>query len=218
MQTAGPTPETVAIPTHWSSTFLSNKTLSEVRMYLRDDKSFVTEFTPHPGAEGPKAHAHGGFLASILDETMGSACWYNGLPVLAANLSVKYRRSVPLDGHYLCEAKIDRLETRRAMVNARIYKEDTLYCEATGVFVRVPIELLKQQPDMARMVEIVESIKSGRSIHELIELDRARRAGRQAAAANAPNDDAWGELAERGQRLVRDILAQAAGAFSNLLK
>jgi hypothetical protein len=84
--------------------------------------------------------------------------------------------------------------------------------------VRVPIELLKQQPDMARMVEIVESIKSGRSIHELIELDRARRAGRQAQAANAPNDDAWGELAERWQRLARDILAQAAGAFSNLLK
>ena len=218
MQTAGPTPETVAIPTHWSSTFLSNKTLSEVRMYLRDDKSFVTEFPPRPGAEGPKAHAHGGFLASILDETMGSACWYNGLPVLAANLSVRYRRSVPLAGHYLCEAKIDRLETRRAMVTARIYKDSTVYCEATGVFVRVPIELLKQQPDMARMVEIVESIKSGRSIHELIELDHARRAGRQAAAANAPNDDAWGELAERGQRLVRDILAQAAGAFSNLLK
>jgi hypothetical protein len=102
------------------------------------------------------------------------------------------------------------------MVNARIYKEDTLYCEATGVFVRVPIELLKQQPDMARMVEIVESIKSGRSIHELIELDRARRRVRR--AANAPNDDAWGELAERWQRLARDILAQAAGAFSNLLK
>jgi hypothetical protein len=111
---------------------------------------------------------------------MGSACWYNGLPVLAANLSVRYRRSVPLAGHYLCEAKIDRLETRRAMVTARIYKDSTVYCEATGVFVRVPIELLKQQPDMARMVEIVESIKSGRSIHELIELDRARRrVGRQ---------------------------------------
>lgn len=217
MQTAGPTPDTVAIPTHWSSTFLANKTLSEVRMYLRDDKSFVTEFNPHPAAEGPKAHAHGGFLASILDETMGSACWYNGLPVLAANLSVRYRRSVPLAGHYLCEAKIDRLETRRAMVNARIYKDDTVYCEATGVFVRVPIELLKQQPDMARMVEVVESIKSGRSIQELIELDRARRGGRQTAEANAPKDDAWGELAERGRRLVGDAFALATEAASRLL-
>ncbi|AFM11769.1 PaaI family thioesterase [Turneriella parva] len=208
----------IEIPRHWSSTFLSNKTLSEVRMYLRHDKSFVTEFNPHPGAEGPKAHAHGGFLASILDETMGSACWYNGLPVLAANLSVKYRRSVPLAGHYLCEAKIDRLETRRAMVNARIYKDDTVYCEATGVFVRVPIELLKQQPDMARMVEVVESIKSGQSIEELIELDRARRAGKQVATEAAPAGDDWQALAERGQKLAGDILSLAGDVVGRWLR
>lgn len=218
MQTAGPIPETVAIPTHWSSTFLSNKSLSDVRMYLRDDKSFVTEFTPRPGAEGPKAHAHGGFLASILDETMGSACWYNGLPVLAANLSVKYRRSVPLEGHYLCEAKIDRLETRRAMVNARIFKGETLYCEATGVFVRVPIDLLKAQPDMARMVEIVESIKSGRSIHELIELDRARRAATQSQSSKPVANDPWGELLQRGQNLAGDFFTLAGDKFSRWIK
>ncbi len=218
VQALAPSTDSIAIPPHWSSTFLSNESLSKVRTFLNADKSFTTEFTPRAGVEGPKAHSHGGFLATILDETMGSACWYNGLPVLAANLMVRYRKSVPLDGEYIATAKIDRLETRRAMVSAKIMRGETVYCEATGVFVRVPIELLQQQPDMARMVEIVESIKSGRSIHELIELDRARRAGRQAEAANAPNDDAWGELAERGQRLVRDILAQAAGAFSNLLK
>lgn len=170
------TTKPVEIPRHWSSTFLNNKSLVEVRTYLGEDRTFTTEFTPLPGVEGPKAHAHGGFLATILDETMGSACWYSGLPVLAANLSVRYRKSVPLEGHYRCEAKIERLETRRAMVAARIYKGDVTFCEATGVFVRVPIELLKQQPDMARMVEIVESLKAGRSIAELIELDRVRRA------------------------------------------
>lgn len=197
---------------------MSNKTLSEVRMYLSHDKSFVTEFTPRPGAEGPKAHAHGGFLASILDETMGSACWYNGLPVLAANLSVKYRRSVPLEGHYLCEAKIDRLETRRAMVNARIYKGDVTFCEATGVFVRVPIELLKQQPDMARMVEVVESIKSGRSIHELIEMDRKRRANSQHAAETAAAGDDWQAIADRGQKLFSDIVSLAGGIVGRWLR
>ncbi len=187
-------------------------------MYLSHDKSFVTEFTPRPGAEGPKAHAHGGFLASILDETMGSACWYNGLPVLAANLSVKYRRSVPLEGHYLCEAKIDRLETRRAMVNARIYKGDVTFCEATGVFVRVPIELLKQQPDMARMVEVVESIKSGRSIHELIEMDRKRRANSQHAAETAAAGDDWQAIADRGQKLFSDIVSLAGGIVGRWLR
>ena len=189
-----------------------------MHMAVHADKGFSTEFTPRPGAEGPKAHAHGGFLATILDETMGSACWYHGLPVLAANLSVRYRRSVPLNGTYMCEAKIERLETRRAMVAARIYKDDVTYCEATGVFVRVPIELLKQQPDMARMVEVVESIKSGQSIEQLIELDRVRRAGNQAATEAAPAGDDWQALAERGQKLAGDILSLAGDVVKGLFR
>src|SRR5690348_6934184 len=96
----------IAIPRHWSSTFLNNKALTDVKTWLTDDKSFVTEFTPRLGVEGPKAHSHGGFLATVLDETMGSSCWYNGLPVLAANLTVRYRKSVPLNGTYQCTAKI----------------------------------------------------------------------------------------------------------------
>lgn len=187
-------------------------------MAVHADKGFSTEFTPRPGAEGPKAHAHGGFLATILDETMGSACWYHGLPVLAANLSVRYRRSVPLNGTYMCEAKIERLETRRAMVAARIYKDDVTYCEATGVFVRVPIELLKQQPDMARMVEVVESIKSGQSIEQLIELDRVRRAENQATTEASPAGDDWQALAERGQKLAGDILSLAGDVVKGLFR
>ena len=189
-----------------------------MHMAVHADKGFSTEFTPRPGAEGPKAHAHGGFLATILDETMGSACWYHGLPVLAANLSVRYRRSVPLNGTYMCEAKIERLETRRAMVAARIYKDDVTYCEATGVFVRVPIELLKQQPDMARMVEVVESIKSGQSIEQLIELDRVRRAENQATTEASPAGDDWQALAERGQELAGDILSLAGDVVKGLFR
>jgi len=196
-----------AIPRHWSSTFLNNDGLSSVQTYLGDDKSFTTVFTPRIAVEGPKAHSHGGFLATILDETMGSACWYNGLPVLAANLSVRYRKSVPLDGEYICTAKIDRLETRRAMVSAQIARDETVYCEATGVFVRVPIELLKKQPDMARMVEIVESIKEGRPIASLIELDKSRRrwAFAEGQVTTEKPEITWDNLRERAERLAADF-------------
>lgn len=195
-------PKRVQIPGHWSSTFLSNKSLLSVETFLAEDKSFSSEFIPLPGAEGPKAHAHGGFLATVLDETMGSACWYNGLPVLAANLSVRYRKSVPLQGKYVCTARIDRLESRRAMVAAKISHGDITYCEATGVFIRVPIELLEAQPDMARMVEIVTSLKSGRSIEELIELDRQNR--RSWAPPSEPMG--LGELWKRSVELAADTL------------
>jgi acyl-coenzyme A thioesterase PaaI-like protein len=200
-----------AIPRHWSSTFLNNDSLSQVETWLTDEKKFVTQFTPRLGVEGPKAHSHGGFLATILDETMGSACWYNGLPVLAANLSVKYRKSVPLNGTYICQAQIDRLETRRAMVSAQIVQGETVFCEASGVFVRVPIELLKKQPDMARMVEIVESLKDGRSIESLIELDKTRR--RWAFAEKPANGSVtWDDLRLRGEKLAADAWRLITGS------
>jgi acyl-coenzyme A thioesterase PaaI-like protein len=210
MQTAA-----IAIPKHWSSTFLSNDQLTALECHLHADKSFTTVFTPRIGVEGPKAHSHGGFLATILDETMGSTCWYNGLPVLAANLSVKYRKSVPLNGEYVCAAKIDRLESRRAMVSARILQGETVFCEATGVFVRVPIELLQKQPDMARMVEIVTSIKDGRSIAELIELDKTNR---RSWAPPKTNDQEWPELAERGQKLITDVFSLVTNSLGSWLK
>ncbi len=222
MQTAAAATDSIAIPPHWSSTFLSNESLSKVRTFLNADKSFTTQFTPRDGVEGTKAHSHGGFLATILDETMGSACWYNGLPVLAANLTVRYRKSVPLDGEYTCTAKIDRLETRRAMVSARIMRGETVFCEATGVFVRVPIELLQQQPDMARMVEIVTSLKAGRSMHDLIEMDKQNRRSWappeiEKSRAVQSGDD-WAGLAERGQKLVGDFLALAVDAVGGFIK
>jgi len=192
-----------------------------MQMFHKRDKSFITVFTPRIGVEGPKAHSHGGFLATILDETMGSACWYNGLPVLAANLTVRYRKSVPLDGEYTCAAKIDRLETRRAMVSATIKNDDTVFCEATGVFVRVPIELLKKQPDMARMVEIVESIKAGQSIATLIELDSTRRRWAFAEGANASGrqvKNSWAEISSRGAKLFDDTMALTINSFQELFR
>lgn len=210
----------VAIPRHWSSTFLNNEALSDVKTFLNNDKSFVTIFNPRIGVEGPKAHSHGGFLATILDETMGSACWYNGLPVLAANLTVRYRKSVPLDGEYTCAAQIDRLETRRAMVSAQIKQGDKVYCEATGVFVRVPIELLKQQPDMARMVEMVESIKNGKSIESLIELDKSRRRwafAEEPMTSKLPAND-WNALRHKGEELLGDFIRLATTSIQTVFK
>ena len=90
------------------------------------------------------------------------------------------------------------------MVSGKITQGDMTFCEATGVFVRVPIELLKKQPDMARMVEIVESLKDGRSIADLIELDKTRRRWAFAEGAAAEEPLTWDTLRQRGEKLVGD--------------
>lgn len=210
----------IVIPKHWFSTLLSNRDFIDITCQLNADKSFAAQFTLTPKVEGPKGHSHGGFLATIMDEMMGGVCWYNGLPVLAAKLSVRYRKSVPLAGNYTCAAKIDRLETKRAMVAARIYQDDTTFCEATGVFVRVPVEFLRNEPDMARLVTIVDSLRAGRSLDELIALDR-KKSGTfsvttaENSASSSPMN--WAMLAKRTQTWLTATRSLAEDALRLLI-
>lgn len=192
------------IPSGWSSKLLGNEYLTHFKIYYRENKSILTEFSPRQPVEGPSAHAHGGFLATILDETMGSTCWYNGLPVLAANLQVKYRKSVPLNGTYYAEAQLERLESRRAVVKARLFDEKNLYCESTGLFIRVPMQLLEKQSDMKLLVEIIQTLNSGRSLTELIAMDKRRQ-------SPIPADIRL--LLERAGQLGQDILDMILNRF-----
>ena len=143
----------------------------------------------------------------MLDETMGSACWYNGHPVLAANLNVKYRKSVPLGQSYICVAHLERVESRRAIVKARIFDEGQTYVEAKGLFIRVPVELLKKQPDMAQMAEIIETLKSGKSLNDLIELDKKRK------GTSWQKNEGLDQLISRGVDLLNDAVSFAMQAL-----
>lgn len=164
----------VLIPPHWSSKLLNQASLSSLQTFFNSDKTLTVEFTPHDAAEGPKGHVHGGYLATILDETMGGTSWYNGLAGLAANLNVRYRKSVPLGASYKSTGCVTRLDKRRAYLSARIYDDKTLYCEATAVFVRVPLDFLRREPEMAHAVRIIDYIESGMTIAELVKMDADR--------------------------------------------
>lgn len=65
--------------------------------YLETDGAVSGQVTLTIEKEGPPGHAHGGSLATLLDEAMGMAVWSQGLRVLAANLNVNYKRPVPLN-------------------------------------------------------------------------------------------------------------------------
>lgn len=165
------TADRVLIPPHWSSKLLNQTVLSSLQTFFNNDKTLTVEFTPHAAAEGPKGHVHGGYLATILDETMGGTSWYNGLAGLAANLQVRYRKSVPLGNSYYSTGRLERLDKRRAYLKAHIYKDDVIYCEATAVFVRVPLDFLRREPEMAHAVRIIDYIESGMTIAELVKMD-----------------------------------------------
>ena len=73
-----------------------------LRYYTHDDGSMMAKVLLGPGAQGPPGHAHGGSMASLLDETMGGAAWMSGYMVVAAELNVTFKKMLPLGTVMLC--------------------------------------------------------------------------------------------------------------------
>lgn len=89
-----------------------------------------------PGAEGPPGHAHGGGIATVLDELMGGACWLRGFGALAGTLTVRYRKPVHLGIVAVAHSRVLGIEGRRILTVSTLRGEDgALYAEAEGTYV-----------------------------------------------------------------------------------
>jgi uncharacterized protein (TIGR00369 family) len=59
-------------------------------------KRFVCRFRLQRRFVGPPAHAHGGIIATILDEAMGKVSKLHGLIALTSKMEITYLKPVPL--------------------------------------------------------------------------------------------------------------------------
>ena len=67
------------------------------RYFQKDsDNSFVARVWFGPSTEGPAGFVHGGSMAAVLDEAMGASVWLMGYTVVAAKITVGYRKMLPL--------------------------------------------------------------------------------------------------------------------------
>jgi acyl-CoA thioesterase FadM len=75
----------------------------------------------------------------LLDEAMGETVWQAGYMVLAVNLSVNYRRPLPLDIPVQITAGVERNEGRKVYTRSEIRLPDgQAVVEGTGIFVEAP--------------------------------------------------------------------------------
>ncbi len=110
-----------------------------LRWYVREsDDALVGKIWFGPGAQGPPGHAHGGSMAAVLDEALGSSCWVAGHAVVAAELTTKFRTMLPLGEVVTAEAWVDRTDGRKIHPRGRIVGDDgTVFAEATGLFIEL---------------------------------------------------------------------------------
>ena len=76
-------------------TFASGEDRIELRLYA-DGDGLSGKVWFGPEAEGPPGHAHGGSIATVLDQAMGHCAWYKGHPCVAGQFTVQFRSMAPL--------------------------------------------------------------------------------------------------------------------------
>ena len=121
------------------STFVSGEEGIGAHFYVMDDGTVRATLTPRERQEGPPGLAHGGALASLLDEAMGAAAWAAGHRVLAVNLNVSFKQPVTLGTEIRVVGCVERVEGRKVFTAGQItLPDDSIAAESVGIFVEAP--------------------------------------------------------------------------------
>jgi uncharacterized protein (TIGR00369 family) len=103
--------------------------------------SYVAEFELSAEFGGPPGHAHGGIVATILDEAMSKANKLRGRLALTRRIEVDYLRPVPLARPLVVEGRIGSVRGRASYNRAEIRNsEGVVLARSSGKFLVVDAE------------------------------------------------------------------------------
>jgi acyl-coenzyme A thioesterase PaaI-like protein len=85
--------------------------------------------------EGPPGCVHGGYVAAVFDELLGSTQSLSGTQGMTAHLGIDYRLPTPLHTPLRLEGWLERREGRKIYTRASIHAGDQLTAEADGLFI-----------------------------------------------------------------------------------
>lgn len=96
-----------------------------LKFFQADDGTVVCDAVVPDSYEGPPGYAHGGIIATLLDEAMSKAVRSHGVVAMTARLEVDYKRPIPSSRPgepkpVRLEGRVVRSEGRKHFVEARI--------------------------------------------------------------------------------------------------
>jgi acyl-coenzyme A thioesterase PaaI-like protein len=115
---------------------------------LLDDGSLETDVVCARDQEGGPAVAHGGWTASVMDEALGHLPILSGQFAVTAELTIRYRRPVPVERPLRARSWVDRREGSRWYISGELLlaQGGAVLAEATGVWVvRDPSHFTKHE-------------------------------------------------------------------------
>lgn len=104
----------------------------------RQRQRFVCRFRLRQRFVGPPGHAHGGIIATILDEAMGKVSKLRGIIALTAAMEISYVRPVPLGVPLVVQGWEARVHGREHYRAAEIRnRKGELLASSTGKFIEI---------------------------------------------------------------------------------
>ncbi|MCD6351821.1 MAG: PaaI family thioesterase [Armatimonadetes bacterium] len=102
-----------------------------------DGERYTFPWTPEPYHQGWQGLVHGGLIATVLDEAMTRLVWAMGLEAVTGEVTVRFRRPLPVGTHVQIEAWL--VEQRRGVIRAEATMKDgeVEYAHARGTLMRV---------------------------------------------------------------------------------
>jgi hypothetical protein len=105
--------------------------------------------------EGPPTCVHGGVIAELFDELLGSANIIANRAGMTGTLTVKYRKPTPLLAELDVVARMTGTERRKIFAWAAIYHRGVLTAEAEGIFIEMqPNRMLEVITENAREADV----------------------------------------------------------------
>lgn len=130
-------------------------------IFRHEGEEIVTEFTPDARFQGFPGVAHGGILATLLDETLSRTATAEGRWMMTGRLEIRYRQAAPLGRTLRVSART--VSSRSRMISAegeiRLADEpETIIADARGTFLPIPRayrqDAVKHHPELADFFEI----------------------------------------------------------------
>jgi len=99
-----------------------------------DGEEYLTDFKVRPEHAGWAGVAHGGLLATVLDEVMARLVWEKGHTAITAKLEVRFRRPVKVGGPLVVAGWLVRASGRAVETRAEARAGDgSVVAEAAAI-------------------------------------------------------------------------------------
>jgi acyl-coenzyme A thioesterase PaaI-like protein len=109
----------------------------QLELDRRDDGAIAGRFFVKQDHQGPPGYAHGGILATALDEAMALLVHAEGIHALTASLTIDLKAPAPVGSFVDLEARIESSEGRRLELSARASDQGNEIARSRGIFVRI---------------------------------------------------------------------------------